>query len=100
LLSAEECITAGAFQNKYKNYTQYSSDGYFGSKFVTVVATGNKTKQIDFAGYQVSDQCTAMVEADILCPTSHFELASVREHPLNEKHYITDVQFTVGVYEL
>lgn len=35
-----------------------------------------------------------MVEADILCPTNHFELASVRENPLNEKHYITDVQFT------
>lgn len=72
----------------------FSFDGYFGSKFVTVVATGNKEKQIDFSGYQVSNQCSAMIEADILCPTNHFELASVRETPKNEKHYITDVQFT------
>ena len=39
-LSAEECITAGYFQNVFKNYTKLSFDGYFGSKFVTVVVTG------------------------------------------------------------
>ena len=39
-LSAEECITAGYFQNIYKNYSKYSHDGYFGSKFVTVVVSG------------------------------------------------------------
>ena len=48
-------------------------------------------------GYQVSNQCTAMVEANILCPTkTHPELAWVREKPLNEKHYITSVQYTVS----
>jgi nuclear protein localization protein 4 homolog len=40
-LSAEECITAGYFQNIYKNYTKFCSEGYFGSKFVTIVVTGN-----------------------------------------------------------
>ncbi len=40
-LTAEECITAGYFQNMYKNYTKLSHDGSFGSKFVTVVVTGN-----------------------------------------------------------
>lgn len=39
-LSAEECITAGFFQNKHSNPCRLSRDGYFGSKFVTVVATG------------------------------------------------------------
>jgi nuclear protein localization family protein 4 len=39
-LSCDECITAGYFQNIYRNYTKFSSDGYFGSKFVTVVVTG------------------------------------------------------------
>lgn len=94
-LSAAECITAGHLQSKYRNYTEYCSDGYFGSKFLTVVASGNKDKQIDLHGYQVSNQCTAMVDADILCPTqTHPELAWIREKPLNEKHYITDVQYT------
>lgn len=39
-LSAEECITAGYFQNLHSNPCRLSRDGHFGSKFVTVVATG------------------------------------------------------------
>lgn len=95
LLSAADCITAGNFQNKFKNYTSFCYDEYFGSKFVTVVATGDQSKHINFSGYQVSNQCAAMVEADILCPTTAFpELAYIRETPLHEAHYITDVQYT------
>ena len=41
-LTAEECIMAGYFQNIYRNVTKYSTEGYFGSKFVTVVVTGMK----------------------------------------------------------
>ena len=40
LLSAQECITAGSFQNKYRNVTNFCTDGHFGSKFVTLVASG------------------------------------------------------------
>uniref|UniRef100_A0A914GYV8 Nuclear protein localization protein 4 n=1 Tax=Globodera rostochiensis TaxID=31243 RepID=A0A914GYV8_GLORO len=95
LLSSSECITAGNFQSKYRNYTKYCDDGYFGSKFVTVVASGNRDKRIDFHGYQVSNQCTAMVEAEILCPTKKYpELAWAREKPLTNSHYITNVEFT------
>ena len=39
-LSADECITAAYYQEKYPNFTKHSSIGYFGSKFVTVVVTG------------------------------------------------------------
>ncbi|KAI6243005.1 hypothetical protein M3Y99_00211400 [Aphelenchoides fujianensis] len=95
LMSAKECITAGAFQSKFKNRTQFSSDEFFGSKFVTVVASGDKDKHVNFHGYQVSNQCSAMVDAQILCPTAHHpELAWVRETPLHNRHYITDVQYT------
>jgi len=41
-LSAEECITAGHFQNQQSNACRLSPDGHFGSKFVTVVATGTQ----------------------------------------------------------
>lgn len=41
-LSAEECITAGDFQNKHPNMCRLSPDGHFGSKFVTAVATGSQ----------------------------------------------------------
>uniref|UniRef100_A0A7E4V9W4 Nuclear protein localization protein 4 n=1 Tax=Panagrellus redivivus TaxID=6233 RepID=A0A7E4V9W4_PANRE len=94
LLSASECITAAHFQLKYKNYTKHSVEGYFGSKFVTVVASGDLSENINFSGYQVSNQCAAMAEADIVVPTDYMELAWAREKPLHEKHYVTDVQFT------
>uniref|UniRef100_A0A1I7Z111 RanBP2-type domain-containing protein n=1 Tax=Steinernema glaseri TaxID=37863 RepID=A0A1I7Z111_9BILA len=35
-----------------------------------------------------------MVDADIICPTSHPELAYARKTPKDEMHYITDVQYT------
>lgn len=39
-LSGEECVTAGCFQCKYPNPCKYASEGYFGSKFVTVAVSG------------------------------------------------------------
>lgn len=45
-LSAEECITAGNFQNQQPNICRLSPDGHFGSKFVTVVATGINRPQL------------------------------------------------------
>ncbi|EPB74033.1 NPL4 family protein [Ancylostoma ceylanicum] len=93
-LSAEECITAGYLQSKNPNITEYCSDRHFGSKFVTVVASGDEQEQVNFHGYQVSNQCTALVEAQLLCPTNHPELAYIRDKPLNETQYLTDVQYT------
>lgn len=39
-LTAQECIMAGQLQNQYPNVCKYSSNGVFGSKFVTVCVTG------------------------------------------------------------
>ncbi|VDK45743.1 unnamed protein product, partial [Cylicostephanus goldi] len=93
-LSAEECITAGYLQSKHPNITDYCSDRHFGSKFVTVVASGDEQEQVNFHGWQVSNQCTALVEAELLCPTNHPELAYIRDKPLTETQYLTDVQYT------
>ncbi|CAJ0932099.1 unnamed protein product, partial [Mesorhabditis belari] len=95
LLSAEECITAGWLQNQHPNITQFSLDGQYGSKFVTVVASGDENQEVSFHGYQVSNQCAALAEANVLCPTQFPELAYIREKPLDESQYITDVQFTM-----
>ncbi|KAJ8263800.1 hypothetical protein GJAV_G00141410, partial [Gymnothorax javanicus] len=67
-LSAEECITAGDFQNRQPNPCRLSPDGHFGSKFVTVVATGGPDNQVHFEGYQVSNQCMALVRDECLLP--------------------------------
>lgn len=39
-LTAQECILAGHLQNQHPSVCKYSSNGYFGSKFVTVCVTG------------------------------------------------------------
>lgn len=39
-LTAQECILAGQLQNQHPNVCKYSSNGVFGSKFVTVCVTG------------------------------------------------------------
>ncbi|KAF1743144.1 hypothetical protein MXB_2478 [Myxobolus squamalis] len=77
LLSAQECITAAYYQNQHPNPCSYSPTGFYGSKFVTVVVTGsfsivntgNDKGDIDFYGWQVSNQCMALVQDDCLVPT-------------------------------
>ncbi|ESO96547.1 hypothetical protein LOTGIDRAFT_214584 [Lottia gigantea] len=91
-LSAEECIMAGHFQNKFPNPCTWSSDGHFGSKFVTVIVTGDSKNQIHFEGYQVSNQCMALVNDDCLIPTKDVpELGYVKES--SNEQYVPDVFF-------
>ncbi|KII61767.1 Nuclear protein localization protein 4 [Thelohanellus kitauei] len=89
-LSAQECITAAHFQNLHPNICKYSPSGVFGSKFVTVVVTGNDKGQIDFHGWQVSNQCMALVRDSCLVPTvDEPALAYVRES--SHSQYVPDV---------
>uniref|UniRef100_A0AAQ6A536 Nuclear protein localization protein 4 homolog n=1 Tax=Amphiprion ocellaris TaxID=80972 RepID=A0AAQ6A536_AMPOC len=89
-LSAEECITAGYFQNKHSNPCRLSRDGHFGSKFVTVVATGGPDNQVHFEGYQVSNQCMALVRDECLLPCKDApELGYAKESSLEQ--YVPDV---------
>jgi nuclear protein localization family protein 4 len=85
---------AGSLQNKYLNICKYSPDGYFGSKFVTVVVTGDASGQIHFEGYQVSNQCMALVKSQILIPTYDApELGYIKE--TSQEQYIPDVYYKV-----
>ncbi|XP_059804516.1 nuclear protein localization protein 4 homolog [Hypanus sabinus] len=89
-LSAEECITAGDFQNKHPNTCRLSPDGHFGSKFVTVLATGGPDNQVHFEGYQVSNQCMALVGDDCFLPCRDApELGYVKES--SSEQYVPDV---------
>lgn len=92
-LSAQECIMAGYFQTAHPNTCRLSPEGYFGSKFVTVVVTGDKENQIHMEGYQVSNQCMALVRDGCLLPTKDApELAYVKE--TSKEQYVPDVFFT------
>ncbi|MEQ2187225.1 Nuclear protein localization protein 4 [Goodea atripinnis] len=89
-LSAEECITAGYFQNQHSNPCRLSRDGSFGSKFVTVVATGGPDNQVHFEGYQVSNQCMALVRDECLLPCKDApELGYAKES--SPEQYVPDV---------
>ncbi|XP_077406908.1 nuclear protein localization protein 4 homolog isoform X2 [Vanacampus margaritifer] len=91
-LSSEECITAGFFQNQHSNPCKLSRDGHFGSKFVTVVATGGPDNQVHFEGYQVSNQCMALVRDECLLPCKDApELGYAKES--SPEQYIPDVFF-------
>lgn len=89
-LSAQECIMAGYFQNKHPNPCRFSPNNYFGSKFVTVCVTGDEKNQIHMEGYQVSNQCMALVRDSCLVPTKDApELGYVIES--TDKQYVPDV---------
>lgn len=92
-LTAQECIMAGYYQTIYQNICKLSNDGYFGSKFVTVIVTGDIENQIHMEGYQVSNQCMALVRDGCLVPTKDApELAYVKE--TTKEQYVPDVFFT------
>ncbi|VDO92706.1 unnamed protein product [Soboliphyme baturini] len=92
LISAEECITAGYLQNRYPNVCKYSPDAYFGSKFVTVIVSGGEDHQVHFFGYQVSNLCASLVDANCLFPTMDApELAYVKES--SSLQYVPDVYY-------
>lgn len=89
-LSAQECIMAGHLQNQHPNPCKLSPDGYFGSKFVTVCVTGDADNHIHMEGYQVSNQCMALVRDKCLVPTIDApELGYVRES--SNAQYVPDV---------
>lgn len=112
-LTAKECILSGHFQNLHPNPCSQSSNGFFGSKFVTICVTGrfrkvvkrkiNKTNftgdkenQIHMEGYQVSNQCMALVRDNCLVPTKEApELGYVRES--SDKQYVPDVFYKVSL---
>ncbi|XP_057323162.1 nuclear protein localization protein 4 homolog isoform X2 [Microplitis mediator] len=91
-LSAQECIMAGHYQNQHPNPCRFSPSGSFGSKFVTVCVTGDDKNQVHMEGYQVSNQCMALVRDDCLVPTKDApELGYVRES--TDKQYVPDVYY-------
>ena len=50
-LSAHEVITAAHLQNLHPNPCRFSPEGDFGSKFATVIITGDSSNQVPFFMY-------------------------------------------------
>jgi len=91
LITAQEILTAASFQLQHPN-TCRMSDNFYGSKFVTLIATGDENKQISFNGYQASNQCMDLVKSEIIIPTLDApELAYVKES--DEETFIPDIYY-------
>jgi nuclear protein localization family protein 4 len=63
-LRSNECILAAHFQNMYPSPCKECPDGVFGSKFVTVVVTGNANNELDYVAYQISQQGMDLEKAE------------------------------------
>jgi len=89
-VSAQECATMAHWQNMHPNACKMNSNGVFGSKFATVLVTGDETKQIHLVGYQVSNQCMALVRENCFLPTREApELGYIKES--SAEQYVPDV---------
>eukprot|EP00127_Corallochytrium_limacisporum_P004962 Clim_evm36s195 gene=Clim_evmTU36s195 len=88
-LSSYECCLAADLQNRHPNYTRFSADGRFGSKYVTVCATGDEDGGITTAGYQVSEQCVSLFRDGCMLPARDPAVAVVPES--TEKSFVPEV---------
>uniref|UniRef100_A0A8C9REA0 NPL4 homolog, ubiquitin recognition factor n=1 Tax=Scleropages formosus TaxID=113540 RepID=A0A8C9REA0_SCLFO len=66
-----------------------SSVGHFGSKFVTLVATGSPDNQVHFEGYQVFNRCSALVRDECLLPCQDAPKLSYAKESTTEQ-YVPD----------
>ena len=68
---------AGRFQAAHPNPSRLAPSGYFGSKFVTVIVTGKENGEIDFRGYQISNQVKFITSKEHLYSGSKLKVRTV-----------------------
>jgi hypothetical protein len=68
-LSCAEVVFAAHAQATHPHRTRHSPTGRHGSRYVTVVATGDASGDVHLAAYQVSLQATALVTAGVVTAT-------------------------------
>jgi nuclear protein localization family protein 4 len=88
-VSGLEAIFIAEQQIQYRNRTKYSTTGSFGSKFVTLIVSGDTEGNIGIQEYQVSNSCQAMVEADIIEGSTDPSLLRVK--PTTNELYVPEV---------
>jgi nuclear protein localization family protein 4 len=74
-----EAVFTAHYQNAYPSPCKYSKTARFGSKWVSVIVSGDENGGISLFPYQVSNVCTAMVSAELVEATSDACLVSVAQ---------------------
>ena len=98
-ITSQELLTAASFQLQHPNICRLSKNNFFGSKFVTVICSGDEENQVSFNAYQASIQCMDLVRSEIIVPTMDApELAYVKES--TDELYVPDIYYKeVDKYE-
>lgn len=78
-VSSLEAVFIAQMQLKNPSPCKFSSSGHFGSKYVTVIVTGDNEGQVGLTEFQVSNSCMAMVDAGIIEPSIDPSLVLVKE---------------------
>jgi nuclear protein localization family protein 4 len=77
-LRSNEAILAARLQNMHPSPCKECDDGEFGSKFVTVLVTGNQQNDLDYVAYQVTQQAMDLEKAEgILEYTTRLDMCRV-----------------------
>jgi nuclear protein localization protein 4 homolog len=69
-LSGTDVYQSAQFQNLHKSPSKWSESDFFGSKFITCVVSGDEDGNINVSAYQASNTAMAMVQADIITPST------------------------------
>lgn len=95
-LSSLEAIFAAAAQKANPTPSRSSPTGSFSSRLVTAVLTATEDGQVDVSAYQVSEQATAMVEADMIEASVDPGIVRVKEEDRTQEsaRYVPDVFFS------
>ncbi|KAI9350774.1 NPL4 family-domain-containing protein [Obelidium mucronatum] len=91
-LSSAEALFSAHLQAQYPVASKYSSSGKFGSRFVTVVVTGNEEGGIETACYQISNVGVSMTRDGII--EASVDPALVRVKASSNEQYIPEVFYT------
>ncbi|KAI3622622.1 putative npl4-nuclear protein localization factor and er translocation component [Moniliophthora roreri] len=96
LMSSLEAIFAATIQSQNPTSSKSSPTGKFSSRMVTAILTATEDGQVDVSAYQVSEQATAMVEADMIEASVDPSIVRLKEEDrrIDSARYIPDVFFT------
>lgn len=91
-LSGLEVVMAARNQLRHRNRCTYSASGWYSSKFVTCVITGNSAGEIEPRAYQVSAGAEALVEADLITASTAPLLVYI--NPTEGTRYVPEVFYS------